>query len=465
MPVPKATTTLKKPNSALVMVPKVGRLNPTSRKMFNVMLHETQRQVAELRAGDQGVLATHLFSAPLHTMVEKTTANNSDARAHVKKYLREMRRTEVDWEAPDADSNVIWASMGLLSEVRLEMRNGESWVSWALPPALLMAVSDPERYTPIDTEVMAKLHSYAAIALYEICSRYRHNPTGVTSKNPPEWWIDALTQTVAEIDPVTKQKKRREWRKFKNEFLLKALTELNEGTDLLVQLHEFRLSRAVSSVQFAVQKKRLEVDRPAAPLIASVVLAEHASRLGVPYAELQKKVAEGFSEQRIAFALTLLESRVKRSDLAPVNSIASYFRRLIADGTPVAEQGDLLAEISARSETDHPDPNLPGGISMSRGVFQKVEEAPLVKRSEWLSERTASIKSSLMELDAIEQSRYLVLASESMKKTGMLSALLARKVANGEWKTGSLLVNMISAYGREHFGPDWNVEPCAAAVA
>lgn len=273
---------LNKPNDALVMVPKVGRLNPRLRKMFNVMLQFTQTQIAELREQGLPVLGTTLFSANLRNLVERTSDNESDARSDAKRYLLEMRRTEVDWEAPDAGSNVIWANMGLLSQVQLETRNGEVWVAWALPPALLSAVADPERYTPIDTGILARLHSYAAIALYDICARYRHNPTNLTSNNPTGWWIDALRAIPPELDPVTKTVKRPAWRKFKNEQLNSAVDEINNNTDITVEIIEFKTHRAIDSVQFLVRLKENN-NQKNANLVVNVSLTELASRTGLSY--------------------------------------------------------------------------------------------------------------------------------------------------------------------------------------
>jgi hypothetical protein len=41
--------TFKKPNSALVMMPKVGNLTAISRKLFNVLLKETLEQLPQIQ--------------------------------------------------------------------------------------------------------------------------------------------------------------------------------------------------------------------------------------------------------------------------------------------------------------------------------------------------------------------------------------------------------------------------------
>ena len=104
------SSTFKKPNSALVMMPKVGKLTAVTRKIFNVMLQVTQSQVAELAKKGQGIQATYRFSARLTALVAPIESGDSNLISYVKNSLREMRRVELDWEAPDANSEVIWTN-------------------------------------------------------------------------------------------------------------------------------------------------------------------------------------------------------------------------------------------------------------------------------------------------------------------------------------------------------------------
>lgn len=426
--------TLRKPNSALVMVPKIGRLTPVSRKMYNVMLHRTQRQIGEFVKEGRVIDAKHLFSAPLSELTESISVTGSDTRTLAKQYLREMRRTEVDWEAPDASTGVIWRSMGLLSEADIEIKDGVTWVHWALPPTLLSAVSDPERYTPLDLSQMAKLRNYTAIALYEICSRYKNNPTGVTSKNSPEWWVDALTNAPPSIDLSTGNVKRREWRKLKNESIGKAIEEINEKTDLVVELHEIKEGKAVKEVQFSVQKKRVEQLAPQVTIGAD--LAEHAARLDVQILDLVKLIKSGVSEGEIKVGLTKLETRLAHPELALVENKLAYLKALIA------ESGGFI-----RRETVE--------VRVAETVGKRDEKSA----GSWLAKRTEDLKFEFFKLTKKEQQKYADLVLENFRNTGLATPQFIRKVAAGDWSAGPLLHNMTSAFAVEKYGPDWNVEP------
>ena len=59
-----------------------------SRKMYNVMLHRTQRQIGEFVKEGRVIDAKHLFSAPLSELTESISVTGSDTRTLAKQYLR-----------------------------------------------------------------------------------------------------------------------------------------------------------------------------------------------------------------------------------------------------------------------------------------------------------------------------------------------------------------------------------------
>ena len=423
--------TLNKPNAALVMVPRVGRLTPVSRKLYNVLLQRTQQQIAELRTVGEVLDARHFFSAPLNEMMSVVSVGESDSKTAAKQYLREMRRTEVDWEAPDASTGVIWRSMGLLSEVDMEIRAGIVWVLWALPPTLLIAVADPERYTPLDLEQMAKLQNYTAIALYEIASRYKNNPTGVTSRNSPEWWVDALTSAPPSIDVVTGKPNRREWRKLKNASIVKAIEEINVKTDLTIELIEIKEGRAVKDIQFSIQKKRQE--SVTSKITMSPELAEMAARVDLDLSEVVKLLAAGRSEGEIKVGLIRVQGREQQKDLEPILNKPAYLRKIIEEGGKYIAQ-----EVTAK-------PSAPAAAL----------EPPITRKDQ----RRSEIKIELLALEKTEQLRYVDIALESLKKSGLDSPTIIRKYKAGDWNTGVLLQKTIEVYALDRYGAAWGDTP------
>lgn len=463
----KESSALKKPNSALVMVPKAGKLTAVARKIYNVLLHLTQQQINIFKKTGHVVEATYLFSAPLSKLLTPIFEGEDIQKTVAKQYLLEMRRTDVNWESPDASSGVIWSSMGLLSQVRLELKDGHTWVSWALPPDLLIAVSDPDLYTPLDTVYYGKLKSYASIALYEICSRYKNNPSGVTCKNATEWWSDALSGLPPKKDPHTGQPKYREWRKVKNEHVLDAIEEINEKTDLVIALNEFKERRAVVAVQFSVQKKQIKADKLAGQQQLSAEIAEQAARLDVPLKEVLKEVNAGYSEHEIRMALSQLEARTKRADLDAVKTHSGYFRRLLHSGdlpdAPAASPAPAApAPTSAESAFAEQDGD--GNASRLPLVPSVTADLALGAPSQaWRNKRRKEITEELIQLSPESQAVYVELAATSLSNAGILTANLARKLKLGDWKFGLLLSKVFEIYVLKNYGPDWDVEPKTAS--
>jgi Initiator Replication protein len=428
----------KKPNSALVMMPKVGKLTAVSRKIFNVLLHTTQRQVQALNHEGKIVEATHYFSARLDELVDPVEVGHSNLTSSAKKSLLEMRRTEVDWEAPDANSGVIWSNMSLLSEAKIVKTAGILYAYWALPPGLLSVIADPQRFTPIDIAQLSRLKTYTAVALYEICVRYKNNPTGVTSENNLEWWVDALTQSAPKVDPKTKKPKLRLWSKFKSEQVSVAIHEINSKSDIGIELIEKKTGKAVTSAQFKVWRKSVEATAISSGPRMSPELALTATSLGLPLGDIASFIKTGHDESVLKIGLAKLAARIGRDDLAPVDSKTAYLR------TVLAETQGFIAEV--------PAPLSSVSVFLSS---QKLAELPKILG--YQEHRRLEIKAELLNISKTEQKKYAELALESLQKAGIATTTISRKVESGDWMTGVLFSKMIEAYAIEQYGANWGV--------
>ena len=262
---------LRKPHEMIVLIPRAKRVTLTGRRIYNALLQVAQ---SRLRALPEMPPADFMFEAPLPALL-RTTGSSGEDRTAAKRYLREMRGMEVDWESTTAGDGVKWQGFSMLSEVAIELRNGENWVRWSYPPTLMSALKHPQLWARIDLDVVARLGTYSALALYEICARYRGNPSGMTSRKPVQWWADALSGTPPGSE-------RREWRKFKNERVKEAVAAINEETDLEIALVEHRQGRAVEEVQFSVREKRtLARSRTVGQVPVDANLVLRAESLGV----------------------------------------------------------------------------------------------------------------------------------------------------------------------------------------
>ncbi|MDQ3061182.1 MAG: replication initiation protein [Pseudomonadota bacterium] len=431
----------KKPNSALVMMPKIGKLTAVSRKIFNVLLHATQRQVHALAEAGKIVEATHYFSARLDELVSPVEQGNSNLTSCAKKSLLEMRRTEVDWEAPDAHSGVIWSNMSLLSEAKIVKTRGILYAYWALPPGLLSVIADPQRFTPIDIAQLSQLKTYTAVALYEICVRYKNNPTGLTSENALEWWVDALTQSAPKIDPKTKKPKLRLWSKFKSEQVNAAIDEINTKSDIGIELIEKKTGKAVTSAQFKVWRKAVDAVEVVNNPRLTPAMAEMVGKLGLQLGDISHLLKLGHGESILNIALTKLQARIEREDLTPIESKLAYLK------TVLAETGGYVAA---------PPPAARLTVASVLPALNAVADLPKVLS--YQEHRRQQIKEEVLNMSKDRQKKYAELALEYLQKAGIATTTLSRKVESGVWTTGVLFSKMIEIYALEQYGPDWGVD-------
>lgn len=418
----------------IVLKPRSGRVTLTGRKLYNAMLYTAQ---ARLEAMAELPRADFLFEAPLASLL-RVSGGTGEERTAAKRYLREMRGLEVDWETTAPGDGLKWRGFAMLAEVAVEVRRGENWVTWAYPPAILTAIREPQRWARIDLEVLAKLGTYASLALYEICARYRDNPSFVTSRKPCEWWIDALSAAPAGSE-------RREWRKFKNERVQPAIEEISSTTDLQIELIEHKAGRQVVEVQFAV-RKRSHVGRQI-PQAADADLVLLGVSLGVVEERLDRLVMQ-FGEAAVRRELQSLARRVANRVLAPLNDRYAYLRTVLANA-PTAG-------------VNPPAPETTGIRRTETVAFKVVDPTPPaahanppptpVSQADDASSIVIEVKRRLMALTAESRQRYVDLAMESLKARGLLVATIKRRAEQGDIFHGMLGYAVAEQYAREELG-------------
>ncbi|WP_177225029.1 replication initiation protein [Variovorax sp. 770b2] len=417
---------LRKPHEMIVMVPRSARVTLTARRIYTVLLQVSQARLGSMEAMP---LADFMFEAPLAAVLRTTGSDGAD-RTAAKRYLGEMRSLEVDWESTAPGDGVKWRGFSMLSEVALEVRRGETWVSWSFPPSIMTALRDPSRWARIELDVLARLSTYAAIALYEICVRYRDNPGGVTSRKPVGWWTDALSNMPGGD--------KREWRKFKNERVKEAVAEINQETDLEIELIEHRQGRVVSEVQFAV-RRRAKTTNPAGhekPVDANLVL--RCETLGIREIKLDGLIKE-FGEDRVRDQLDTLERRAAKNSLRAVDNAYSYLRSLLRNERD--PQGEAAPE-PAPPEIAPATPSLPVAASAE----------------DLAGERIRAMRKEIEALDPAERQVWVDRALQSLASKKLLTAIVSRRASQGDVLHGMLGSMVVQTYAAATYGPDWNAQ-------
>lgn len=430
---------LRKPHEMIVMVPRSARVTVTARRIYTVLLQVSQ---ARLGAMPTMPLADFMFEAPLAAVLRTTGSDGAD-RTAAKRYLGEMRSLEVDWESTAPGDGIKWRGFSMLSEVALEVRRGETWVSWSFPPSIMTALREPSRWARIELDVLARLSTYAAIALYEICVRYRDNPGGVTSRKPVAWWTDALSNMPGGD--------RREWRKFKNERIKEAVAEINLETDLEVELVEHRQGRMVTEVQFAVRRRAkgagFLVGAPR-PVDANLVL--RAETLGIREIKLDGLLKE-FGDERVRAQLDILERRAAKNSLRSIDNAYSYLRSLLRnDRAP-----DLEDAVSTAVASPPVAAALPAAPVFAVGS-QAAAALPVSGQPEILGERIRAMKKEIEALPHEQRQIWVDKALHSLAEKGLLSAVVSRRAMQGDVMHGLLGSRIVQLYAAETHGPDWN---------
>lgn len=433
---------LRKPHEMIVMVPRSRRVTLTGRRIYNALLQVSQ---ARLSAMDAMPSADYMFEAPLPAIL-RTTGSSGEDRTAAKRYLREMRGLEVDWESTAPGDGVKWRGFSMLSEVAIEVRNGENWVSWSYPPTIMAALREPKRWARIDLDVLASLGSYAAVALYEICARYRDNPGGLTSRKPVAWWADALSQAPAGSE-------RREWRKFKNERVKPAIDEINTETELEIELIEHKQGRAVIEAQFAVRKKK-QVAKRQGPDLVDANLVLRAESLGIRELKLEGLIKE-FGEEAVRDAVAVLERRAANTLLRGVDNGYSYLRSVLRNGG-----ADDRIEVSSVSGGVVHARDDGTGHDHANSMQAAVPRSPdLVPEATWLNARIASLKEEIRALTPEQRQGFVDAAIQELTEKRMMNAIISRRVAQGDVLHGMLGSVVVGRYGSMVYGPNWNKPP------
>lgn len=427
---------LRKPHEMIVMVPRSARVTLTARRIYTVLLQVSQTR---LDAMPTMPAADFMFEAPLAAIL-RTTGSDGGDRTAAKRYLSEMRSLEVDWESTAPGDGVKWRGFSMLSEVVLEVRRGENWVGWSFPPSIMSVLRDPSRWARIDLEMLTKLGTYAGIALYEICVRYRDNPGGVTSRKPVAWWTDALSNMPGGD--------RREWRKFKNERIKEAIEEINQGTDLEIELIEHKQGRVVAEVQFAVRKRPKPTNPPVAgkePVDAHLAL--RAETLGIREIKLDGLVKE-FGDARVRVKLEALERRAANNNLRGVDNAYSYLRSLL------------------RHDDGQPDAPSEPPESTVTPVARPVNEA-LAHNSHdgWLGERIRAMRKEVDALEPAIRQQWVDQALQELASKGLLSAVISRRAVQGDVLYGVLGSKVVHLYAQATYGTTWNAQVVDGSIA
>jgi len=206
-----------------------NRLTLTQRKASNVLLYNAYE---------------NLMTARVHRIRVKDLAEaigfNTNNLDPLKEALKTLARTVLEWNILDENgAHEEWGATTLLAQAVI--KNG--YCIYAYSPELCEKLYRPEIYALLNLSIQRKFSSGYALALYENCLRYRR--IGTTG------WIslDNLKRLlgISEADVYYQ-----DFRKFNDKVIKPAARQVNDSSDLFLDIEYQRNNRKVAAVRFQV---------------------------------------------------------------------------------------------------------------------------------------------------------------------------------------------------------------------
>jgi hypothetical protein len=429
-----AVGTLSKSVFALAIEPLTMALTVTGRKAYDVMLWIAQRGPA---AADGG------YTSPVSAIL-RGYGSTTKASERVQRYIEQMVQTTVVWRplAASEQGNMLLEgfeaaapekisdearTFPLLAEARLYIRGGEAWVTWYYPPSIKEQLISPERWAQIELNSIARLSTYTAVALYEICARYKDSPGGLTSRHEPEFWTRVLREGGG-IKP-------REFRKFKNELLMPAVAEINEETEIEVELIEHREQSTLQAVQFKVTRKAKE--KAKIPDAADVTLVMRAAKLGVRESDLDALVAK-YGALKVTEGLDTMEAYISDPSASKIMNRGGYLKAVLANRFP---DGGVPAPLS------------PAEIRPVPKVDPKREQQELVEA--WKANRQKQVRAEFSALPDDEKAKWIDQAAPTILQWSVTTPAMRKRVADRDWESPLISRVVLDVYATARHGAGW----------
>ena len=446
----------KKHHRLIVMRPAPGHnISLMARKLYNAMLAHTQQHIEQFGMHK----ASESMQCSLMSLTNKVRIPTGSYRL-VKMYVEEFRDWKVALESPNnghgqallgADSTVEktpkqkalekredFGFINMMASCYLDTDSEDRYVvSWSFAAEvykhlemLNSSESDADRqYVYINLEAVSALGSYAGLALYEICAKFK--AIGRVGEKPNDWWQSALTGK-----PLGQTK--REWRKFKNEFIGEAILEINSLTDIEIELIE---NRRTKSCYFTVKPKR-RTNLGLATKQLDAALIEEANKLSISEGRILKLV-EFYGETKLKAQLEVLRTRVANTSLPAVRSNYAFLKMCLEN------VGDTKPETEAEPSIEVIEQVvLKSVVGESRSLETKQTEKEFAVRQKI----TTQLKS---EPRTVIQA-WLTRSKESLEEKGFaIPASALARIAEGAITPGVLGTEAVTLYAIDCYGPNW----------
>lgn len=413
--------------NAVALMPVAGgrRISLLGRRLFNVLLHRAQEE------GERDE-----YEARMHEIVGDARYNSNDT-APIRKILKELMTTTVEWQSPSSGEIETWDACNLLSGAGTtkDRRTNAVTVRWRYDTKVRAQLLSPDRYARLSLEVITQLSSHASMALYEICARYVDNPGHKTARQHWRWWRPVLTGVVTADSKA-------EYRFFKRDVLHKAIAEINACTNLDVRgpvEYKGQDNKTINDIQFEVYLKDAGTrDRPK-PLAhigtAELPIVGRAIAAGVPQSEVESLVQK-FGPGKVFAAVQELEKRLQMPSekVGAVHKPGSWLK---------AHLTRRQQKASEEGATTQPD--------ITQEALTKHRAA---WTDEWLRRRKDRLRRGFEELPESKKATYL----EDFRRelNGASEVQMLKRFDSSGWQHRLVTHRFMRFFGASIIGADWD---------
>lgn len=305
----EAPQILKKAVQAVHMGVIDGGINRTQRLIWNALLKHAHE------AGDKHEIYT-IPRTLLMDMIDYTSPN----RKHLKDSLTGMQKMAVQWDMlaqSGMPGEPVWTSCVLLPTVGFDKDKIYYSYNQQVKPMLF----DPKIYMRLDLRIQRRFSLDCAASLYEWCNRYRMiQRTAVLPWAEWRWGIYGQVEETSVLN---------QYKYFKKDKLLPAIREINEKSDLTIELLETKEGRWIRDLQFVVLEKSVFVVTNEKQKV-SEEWDKKMESLGVKERDrisILKKYAPNVLEAHYQYTV----ERMANQSLAHIKDPGSYFKDALAN--------------------------------------------------------------------------------------------------------------------------------------
>ena len=269
---------------------------------------------------------------------------NSNDYDSLKDVVVKLNDTRVEWNLLEDDGKERWGTASYLSQAEVE--RGSGVLTYTYPPKIRTFLHNPRVFASINLEVQKRFTSSPALRLYENCLRF--HKVGSTGWLPIETWR-GLLGVADDAYPEYKELQRR--------VLGPALKQVNELSDIEVEVERRREGRRVSALRYRVRRT------PGSTAIPLVAVDPGDSGPSDLLSELRQV---GLTPDQVEEVSALAPDVVRRN--------LQWVRDFVRSGGEVRRTLPALALAAIRS--DYARSSSVGGRAMQTSLFAPPEPPP-----------------------------------------------------------------------------------------